>query len=113
VNSKLADKLEAAAPVVFLCSGKHCKAEGKPLARSLTDAGVTVEAVDCQKICEGPVAGCALDGRLVWFEDMDGHKAAPAFVSMLTTTDGSPHLDRLPSSLRKRVVSRRTNRLRD
>jgi hypothetical protein len=42
---------------------RKCK-EHACLARILSDrSGVEVELVRCQKICHGPVAGLAVDGR--------------------------------------------------
>jgi hypothetical protein len=70
--------------------------------------GVDVELVRCQKICHGPVAGLAVDGRMEWFEKVDGVKQIAALVRM--TRRGSP--DRIPKPLRRRRVKKRAGKLR-
>ena len=63
------------------------------LERILSDRdGVAVELVRCQKICHGPVAGLDVDGRMEWFEQVDGVKQIAALVRMTrrSPTTGSP-----------------------
>ena len=78
-------------------------AESTHASRILWDHdGVAVEHVRCQKICHGPVAGLAVDGRMEWFENLDGVKQIAALVRM---TRRQPH-DRIPKPLRRRRVRR-------
>jgi hypothetical protein len=80
------------------------------LARILSDReGVVVELVRCQKICHGPVAGLAVDGRMQWFEKVDGVKQIAALVRLTRRQpDG-----RIPKPLRRRRVPKRAGKLRD
>jgi hypothetical protein len=87
---------------------RKCK-EQACLVRILSDReGVDVELVRCQKICHGPVAGLAVDGRMQWFEKVDGVKQIAALVRM---TRRQPH-DRIPKPLRRRRVRSRAGKLR-
>jgi hypothetical protein len=79
------------------------------LARILSDRdGVDVELVRCQKICHGPVAGLPVDGRMEWFEHVDGIEEIAALVRM---TRRAPH-DRIPKPLRRRRVRSRAGKIR-
>jgi hypothetical protein len=79
------------------------------LAGILSDReGVEVELVRCQKICHGPVAGLVVDGRMEWFEHVDGVKQIAALVRM---TRREPN-DRIPKPLRRRRVRKRAGKLR-
>jgi hypothetical protein len=79
------------------------------LERILSDRdGVEVESVRCQKICHGPVAGLVVDGRMEWFERVDGVKQIAALVRM---TRREPQ-DRIPKPLRRRRVKGRAGKVR-
>lgn len=93
-------------PTVAVC--RKCE-HHEHLERALTDRrGLAVELVRCQKICRGPVAGLVVDGRMEWFECLDGRKAIAAFVDLARTGAS----DRLPKPLRRRRVPKRAGRLR-
>lgn len=79
------------------------------LERILSDRkGISVERVRCQKICDGPVAGVVVDGRMEWFAKIAGVKEIAALVRM---TRRAPH-DRIPKPLRRRRVKARAGKLR-
>lgn len=79
------------------------------LVRILSDReGVDVELVRCQKICHGPVAGLAVDGRMEWFENVAGIKQIAALVRM---TRRQPH-ERIPKPLRRRRMRIRAGTFR-
>ncbi|MEX2587389.1 MAG: hypothetical protein WD602_05265 [Actinomycetota bacterium] len=69
-------------------------------------SGATVQTVRCQKVCESPVAGLRIDGRMEWFERVDGPKALRALASL--ASGWAP--DQLPKSLRKRRSKKRSGR---
>ncbi len=92
---------------VFVCSGKHCsKCSAK--TRKMLDAmkGVSMVEVGCQKICDGPVLGLAIDDRLQWFARVDSEKSRRALVTLIT--DGE-----LKKPLKKRRVPKRSGKRRD
>ncbi len=70
--------------------------------------GVDVELVRGQKACHGPVAGLAVDGRMEWFEKVDGVEQIAALVRM---TRRALH-DRIPKPLRRRRVKARAGKVR-
>lgn len=91
---------------VLVCVGSDCrKAEGHRALR-VALAQADVRMVSCQKICKGPVAGVAVDGRLEWFKRLRGPKSQRALVRL--ARGGGP----LPGRLRKRRVAKRSGRLR-
>ena len=66
--------------------------------------GARVHEVRCQKICNGPVAGIEIDGRMEWFERVGTPKA---MVGLRRVIKGKPTL---PRSLRKRWLKKRSGR---
>lgn len=79
------------------------------LERILSDRdGVEVERVRCQKICNGPVAGLPVDGRMEWFERVDGIKQIAALVRL---AHHGPH-ERIPKPLRRHRVRSRAGKVR-
>jgi hypothetical protein len=70
--------------------------------------GLDVELVRCQKICNGPVAGLSVDGRMEWFEHVDGIKEIAALVRLAHARPP----DRIPKPLRRRRVKRRAGKIR-
>lgn len=94
---------------VLVCNGSDCgKADGhRALLAVLTGAAeADLRTVTCQKICEGPVAGVEVDGRLEWFQRLRGAKSRRALLRLARA--GGP----LPGRLRKRRVAKRSGRLR-
>jgi hypothetical protein len=70
--------------------------------RRKTDAHV--DKVRCQKICEGPVAGIEINGRMEWFERVG---TAKAMVGLRRVINGKP---KLVPSLKKRRLKQRSGR---
>lgn len=68
-------------------------------------ADVEVVPVDCQKICDGPVVGIPVGGRLEWFAEVDSKKSRLGLVTLLDTGE-------LLRPLAKRRVEKRSGRLR-
>lgn len=69
-------------------------------------SGVSMVEVGCQKICDGPVVGLSVDGRLQWFACVDSDKSRQALVTLIA--DG-----KLEKPLKKRRVSKRAGKLRE
>ena len=84
---------------VFVCRGKSChksKKERKALIEFLSDVA-TVEEVECQDICKGPVAVVPIKGRLAWFEQVDSKKSRKALAELAAG-------GKMAKTLRKRLV---------
>ena len=97
----------AAGPVLYLCRGEDCRHAAKAgarLVKAVGDRGRVIE-VGCQKICEGPVCGLEVDGRLQWFARVDSDKARDGVRAAL---EGKP----LARALEKRRRDERQGRLR-
>lgn len=91
---------------IYVCRGGDCrKAKRGRLQRALDDLGVEVTTVKCQRLCDGPVVGCDVDGRLEWFERVRGRTAVAAFAVLVRT-------GQVPHPLRKRRSKKRSGRLR-
>ncbi|MGF1466939.1 MAG: (2Fe-2S) ferredoxin domain-containing protein [Sandaracinaceae bacterium] len=94
---------------VYVCGGSSCRKalrkDGKLLAL-LEREDVSVESVRCQKVCESPVVGVAIDGNLEWFERVRSDKALHALSELLRR-------DVLSKPLAKRRVAKRAGKLRD
>ena len=58
-------------PLCYVCTGKDCRRDDghRELLGSLRAVG-DVTRVKCQDLCEGPVAGVIIDGRVEWFEKL-------------------------------------------
>jgi hypothetical protein len=65
-------------------------------------ADVSIQRVRCQKICDGPVVGVVVGGRMEWFERVRSLKEVAALVQL---TKGK-HSSSIPKPLRKRRVKR-------
>ena len=90
---------------VYLCRGSDCRGRDRRKLRDALPGGVAVVDVRCQSICDGPVAGFEVDGRLEWFERLDGRRVREAFAELV---DGG----RVRGRLAKRRVPKRSGRLR-
>jgi hypothetical protein len=86
----------AACPLVLVC--RKCKRSEDVLKFLLRRTDASVRTVRCQKVCEGPVAGLHVDGRMEWFERMDGAKPLKAMVELLSQKPPT----KLPKPLKKR-----------
>ena len=68
-------------PTIYVCRKcKHSKDLQKAIERG-SDA--TVKLVGCQDVCQQPVAGTRVDGRLEWFGGLDKAKRQRALVDLL------------------------------
>ena len=86
---------------VYLCRGSDCRGGKRRRLRDALPRGTRVVDVRCQSICDGPVAGYVVDGRLEWFERLSGRRSREAFAELVA---GGRMRDRLK---RRRVRSRR------
>src|SRR4051812_11716718 len=89
---------------VYVC--KKCK-RSECLREFFDHAGVKVKAVGCQKLCDAPVVGVEVDGRLEWFEKVD--KAKP-MVAVVRIARGKAAGKALPRALAKRRDPKRSGR---
>lgn len=65
-------------------------------------ADVSIQRVRCQKICDGPVVGLLVGGRMEWFERVRSLKEVAALVRLTK----SKHSSAIPKPLRKRRVKK-------
>ena len=73
---------------IYVCRKcKHSKELQDALARK-TDA--TVKLVGCQDVCEQPVAGTRVDGRLEWFGGLDRGKCQRALIDLVNDGGRGP-----------------------
>ena len=92
----------------YVCTGKDCRRdEGfKELLRALEDR-TRVREVDCQDLCEGPVAGVVVDGQVEWFERVRKGRARDAVVALATGK-----VDDIPKILRPRWAKKRSGKVK-
>lgn len=95
----------AACPLVLVC--RKCDGSDKVLAFLCARTKAMVRTVRCQKVCEGPVAGLRVNGRMEWFERMDGRKPLEAMAELLLQR---PPV-KLPKPLKKRRSRERSGHL--
>ena len=94
-------------PTVFVCRGTTCRHhKAYDELRAAIDAVADVADVRCQRVCDGPVAGAAIEGSLEWFKCVDSEKARRQMVDLVAGSG------RLRHSLKKRRVKKRSGRLR-
>lgn len=89
-------------PLVYLC--RKCKGSDAVAGYLRRETSATVTTVRCQKVCESPVAGLQVDGRMEWFERVDGPKALQALASL--ASGWVP--EQLPKCLKKRRSKKRS-----
>lgn len=94
----------AGCPLVTVLVCRKCKGSEKVVDFLTTQTHASVKTVRCQKVCEGPVAGISIRGKLEWFERMKGKKALTAMAALTNTS--SPK--KVPKQLRKRVCLERS-----
>lgn len=88
---------------IYVCREcKHSKALHKAVARE-TDA--TVKLVGCQDVCQQPVAGTRVDGRLEWFGGLDAAKRQRALIGLLNDEP-----KKIPDALVKARVAKRSGK---
>lgn len=95
-------------PRVYVCGERGCGRRGdrRALLAEL-DGRAEVVPVGCQSVCEGPVAGVVVTGRLQWFERVATPKSRAALVEVLQGRRGKPR-----KPLAKRRVGKRAGKLR-
>ena len=94
-------------PTVFVCHGSTCRHhKGYDDLRAAIGVVADVADVRCQRVCDGPLAGAAIEGSLVWFKSVDSEKARRQLVDLVAGSG------RLRHSLKKRRVKKRSGRLR-
>ncbi len=96
-------------PTVYVCTGGDCrKAKRHAELVAAVAAVADVRTVGCQKVCDGPVAGTKVDGRVEWFAHVR-RRGRQALTGWLCDRDErSP----LPLELRDRRVAKRSGRVR-
>lgn len=94
-------------PTIFVCHGSSCR-HHKACAelRDCLSPVADLADVRCQRVCDGPVVGAAVNGSLEWFKRMDSDKAQRHFVDLVAGSG------RLRKSLEKRRVPKRAGSLR-
>lgn len=91
-------------PLVLVC--RKCKGHEK-VVDALSSRGLAaIRTVRCQKVCEGPVIGLRIEGRMEWFERMGGSNSLDALDRLIAHGP----LPRLPKVLRKRLCKERSGR---
>lgn len=95
-------------PRVYVCTERGCgkRSAHRALAAEL-EGVVEVVGVACQSVCDGPVAGVVVAGRLEWFEEVRSPKARAGVVRL--ARDGS---STVPGALAKRRRPKRAGKLR-
>lgn len=91
-------------PLVTVLVCRKCKGSDKVVDFLATQTRANVKTVRCQKVCEGPVAGLSIRGRLEWFGKMKGPKALSAMAAL--TSVSTPK--KIPKTLRKRLAHERS-----
>ena len=71
-------------PHCYLCTGKDCRRDDgfKELSHALHKVA-RVKEVDCQDLCDGPVAGVIIDGDVEWFEKVRKERYRDAVVDLV------------------------------
>ncbi|MDQ3385231.1 MAG: hypothetical protein M3503_04345 [Actinomycetota bacterium] len=95
-------------PRVYVCTERGCgkRSEHRELAAEL-DGAAEVVGVTCQSVCDGPVVGVVVRGRLQWFGEVRTRKSR-AGVRGVAEDERGP----LPGALAKRRRSKRAGKLR-
>jgi hypothetical protein len=89
---------------VYVC--RKCK-HSKALQRAIEGGSdATVKLVGCQDVCQEPLAGTRVDGRLEWFGGLDTSRRQAALVELLN--DERPR--RIPKGLDKARVPKRSGK---
>ena len=91
-------------PLVVVC--RKCKGHEKLIGFLQRHTRAEVRTVRCQKVCEEPVAGLRVDGRMEYFEQLDGSKQLEAMAELL----GQKPPTTLPKALKKRRSRERSGR---
>ncbi len=100
--------MSAHRPKCYVCTDKDCRREDgyAELRASLRTLG-KVREVDCQDLCEGPVAGVEVHGKVEWFEKLRKERFRDAVVALATG-----ELDGVPRVLRSRWAHKRSGKVK-
>jgi hypothetical protein len=95
-------------PLCYLCVGKDCRRDVgySELGTALGSIG-KVKRVKCQDLCEGPVAGVEVDGRMEWFEGVRKARHREAVVALATGRSTE-----VPAELRGAWVRKRSGKVK-
>jgi hypothetical protein len=94
-------------PTVFVCRGTSCRHhKAYDELRAAINEVADVADVRCQRVCDGPLVGAAIEGSLEWFCQMDSGKAQRQFIDLIAGTG------QVRPGLKKRRVKKRSGRLR-
>ena len=98
----------SSSPRSYVCIGKDCRCdEGhKELLAALRGVG-KVQRVKCQDLCEGPVAGVEVGGRVEWFEKIRRGRHRDAVVCL---ANGS--ITKVPAVLQDRWAHKRRGKVK-
>jgi hypothetical protein len=98
----------SAHPACYLCNGKDCRrAEGHGDLRKALRAVGKVQVVKCQDLCEGPVAGVVVDGKVEWFEKLRRARHRDAVVALAVGAEG-----KVPADLRDRWARKHQGKIK-
>jgi hypothetical protein len=94
-------------PTVFVCHSSTCR-HHKAFAELCARLGAVADVAEvrCQRICDGPVVGAAVNGSLEWFERVRSEKSQRQLLDFVAGSG------RLRHGLAKRRVTKRSGRLR-
>ena len=71
-------------PTVFVCRGTSCRHhKGYDELRAAIGEVADLADVRCQRVCDGPLLGAAIEGSLEWFCQMDSGKAQRQFIDLV------------------------------
>lgn len=96
----------AGCPLVTVMVCRKCKGSKRVVTFLATQTRATVRTVRCQKVCEGPVAGLSIGGRMEWFGRLKGPKQLRALERLVTVSSPA----KIPKTLRKRLSEERSGR---
>jgi hypothetical protein len=94
----------AGCPLVTVMVCRKCKGSDKVVDFLSSETRASIKTVRCQKVCEGPVAGISIRGKMEWFGKMKGKKTLTAMAALANVS--SPK--KIPKQLRKRVCLERS-----
>lgn len=91
---------------MYVCGKSGCGTGGERRAvRDALAGAAEVVEVGCQSVCDGPVAGTVVAGRLEWFRRVATRKRRNALVAL------AGGIDRPGKPLAKRRVAKRSGKL--
>jgi hypothetical protein len=95
-------------PRCYVCTDKDCRRDDgyAELVTALRATG-KVKEVDCQDLCEGPVAGVEVGGKIEWFEKLRKERFRTAVVALATG-----ELDEVPRVLKARWAHKRSGKVK-